>query len=820
MLQHRQPRALPLWAFSLLFLVGTADLSAQQPTAAQIQAAMGRPGAAAAIRQRIQASGLTPEQVRARLKAAGYSEALLDDFLGSGTTTNAGAPSSEAYRAIVDLGIVAREEAASMQGAVPAVVANAPVDSVPPKALTPIFGLSVFRQSTSQFMPDVAGPVDPSYTVGPRDVLALIITGGVEASYSLEVTREGFIVIPQVGQVFVANLTLEQIDEVLYRRLRSVYSNLGRAPNSSTRFYVTVVRLRTNQVFVIGEAQAPASYQVASVGTILTALYGAGGPSDIGSLRAIELRRNGERVATFDAYDYLIRGDGSNDRRLETGDVIFIPVHGPRVHVSGQVKRPATYELKTNETLADALAMAGGFSVTAAQRRVLISRVVPPGERARDGGRDRTVLDVTLQSADGFGSSLPLQDGDSVQVFEISDRTRNAVHVGGAVWNPGPQGLTAGLLLSEALARAGGVRPDAIDVIIRRLQSDLSMTTLRAAFTDTLGTLAEDLRLQEDDSVTVYATSDFRPNRYVAINGAVRRDGRYSWREGMTLRDLIHEAGGLEDGAYLVRAEVARLPATRRAGILATTISVPLDSSYLLERGLDGKYLGPPGIPADSGDTPAFALSPYDNVLIFRQPEWLLDRQVTILGEVRFPGTYGLLSKGERLSSVIERAGGVLPSGYPEAAVFTRTSRGVGRIGFDLRAVLEDSTARDNMVLEPGDTLAIPRYIPTVQVSGAVNSPIAVAYIPGKRLRYYVEAAGGDTYLADFRRAFVRQPNGVVEPYRRRLFLPDRNPKALPGATVVVPEKDPDDRKDWTAIAGSVAQILASAVAVIAITSR
>lgn len=821
-----QPRSrfcsLLLVASGALSAAAPAALTAQQPTQAQIERAIAtRPGASSTIRQRIQSSGLTPDQIRQRLRAAGYSEALLDDYLGAASGTSDRAPSENTFKAVTALGIVDKTEADALQSGEPAVRSVEAPPATAAKVASPVFGLSVFRTPTSQFQPDMAGPVDASYKVGPRDVLALIITGGVEASYSLEVTREGFIVIPQVGQVFVSNLTLDQVNDVLFRRLGNVYSGIGREPGASTRFYVTVVSLRTNQVFVIGEASAPASYQVSSVGTMLTALYGAGGPSDIGSLRAVELRRAGKLVGTLDVYDYLIRGDASADKRLETGDVVFVPVHGPHVSIAGQVKRPSTYELKPNETLRDLITMSGGFTATAGRRRVLVTRVVPPSERDAVGGRDRTVLDITTDDlAAGAGPSLALSDGDRVQVFAISERLRNAVTVAGAVYTPGPQGFEAGMRLSTALRRAGGVRPEVKDVIIKRLQSDQTLTTLRAAFTDTLGALAEDLLLQEDDEIQVYATTDFRPDRYVAINGAVKKDGRYAWREGMTLRDLVHEAGGFEDGAYLVHAEVARLPSTRQAGVLAWTVNVPLDSTYLLERGLDGKYVGPPGIPAPSVTAPDFVVSPYDNVLILRQPEWLLERRVTIAGEIQFPGTYALLSKSERLSSLINRAGSVLPSGYPEAAVLTRTSRGVGRIGFDLKAVLADSSDRDNMVLEPGDTLYVPRFIPTVQVSGSVHSPIAVAHLPGKRLTYYVDAAGGDTYLADFARAYVRQPNGVVEPYKKRFLLPDRNPRPLAGAEVVMPAKDPDDKKDWTAIVGSVAQIIASAVAIIVVVTR
>jgi protein involved in polysaccharide export with SLBB domain len=780
-----------------------------------------QPGAGSMIRQRIRTSGLSPEQIRQRLKAAGYSESLLDAYLGSAEGPAPDPTGSNVMQAVTALGIVDKQEADALAAGATAVEQVAPPPVQVEAAQSRVYGLNVFRQSTSQFQPDLAGPVDATYKVGPRDVLALIITGGVEASYSLEVTREGFVVIPQVGQVFVANLTLEQLEDVMFRRLRSVYSGIGRDANASTRFYVTIVRLRTNQVFVVGEAMAPSSYQVASVGTMLTALYGAGGPSDIGSLRNVQLRRGGQVVSTLDVYDYLIRGDASKDSRLETGDVVFVPVHGPRVDVAGEVLRPAIYELKAGESLRDVISMAGGFKATAGRRRIVVTRILPAAQRDEAGGRERRVYDVTSDAFDGDrGPEFALEDGDRVQVFPVAARVRNRVVVNGAVWNPGPQGLTQGMMLSQALRNAGGVKPEVKDVLIRRLQSDQTQTTLRAFFRDTLGTLVQDIALQEDDSVNVYATTDFRPDRFVAINGAVRKDGRYEWREGMTLRDLVHEAGGLEDGAYLVEAEVARLPDERKPGTLAVTVRVPLDSTYILERGLDGKYLGPPGIPAPIGAAPDVALRPYDNILILRQPEWLLERRVTILGEVQFPGTYALLQKGEKVTTLIGRAGGILPTAYAEAAVFVRPSRGVGRVGFDLERVLEDPEYRDNFPLEPGDTLTIPRFIPTVQVQGAVHSPIAVAFEPGKRLRYYVDAAGGETFEADLRRAYVQQPNGIVTPYKQRFLLPDGNPRAQAGAVVVVPARDPDDKKDWTAIAGSIAQILASAVAIIAIVTR
>jgi protein involved in polysaccharide export with SLBB domain len=412
-------------------------------------------------------------------------------------------------------------------------------------------------------------------------------------------------------------------------------------------------------------------------------------------------------------------------------------------------------------------------------------------------------------------------EGDQVEVFPIAERVRNRIAVVGAVWTPGNQGFTPGMRLSDAIRLAGGVRPDVKSVQISRLQFDQTRAELRAQFADTTGRLVQDMALQEDDSITVFATSDFRPDRYVVITGAVRNGGRFPYHEGMTLRDLLHYAGGLADGALLNRAELARVPADRRQGTLAITREVPLDSTYLLERGLDGKYVGPAGLPTTANGAPEVTLEPYDNVLILHQPNWQIERSVVVTGEVMFPGRYVLKTKDERVAEVIARAGGLTRVAYPMGAVYTRREGSIGRIGFDLARVMRDTSFRDNIIMQAGDSLFVPPIKHVVDVRGAVHSPIAVAYRPGADINYYIDAAGGTTYNADKDRAYVQQPNGVVEPYKKRaLLIPDSRPEPLAGSVVVVPVEDPNEKKDWTAIAGSIAQVLASTVAIIAIIGR
>jgi protein involved in polysaccharide export with SLBB domain len=398
---------------------------------------------------------------------------------------------------------------------------------------------------------------------------------------------------------------------------------------------------------------------------------------------------------------------------------------------------------------------------------------------------------------------------------------RNRIAVLGDVWSPGPQGFTPGLKLSDAIRHAGGVKPDVYlgQVLITRLLPDSSRVQLRASLRDTTGTVAADLPLREDDEVRVFSTAEFRPRRWVSVSGAVRKSGRVPYRDGMTMRDLVLLAGGVEEGAYLTEAEIARLPENRADGVTATTVRVPLDSSYLFERGPDGKYLGPPGIPAPKGTAPAVPLRPYDNVLILRQPNWELQRTVAVGGEVKFPGRYTLLAKKERLSDVIKRAGGFTTAAFPGGIVFVRQQGNVGRIGVDLPKVVKDPRFRDNLILQDGDSVFIPAFSGVVTVQGAVNAPEAVAYVPGANLDYYVRAAGGGNRKADMKRAYVRQPNGKVQSVHRRFLLPDGVPKPGPGGVVVVPEREPGQSQLLAALP-IVAQITASLVAIVAVLRR
>jgi polysaccharide export outer membrane protein len=851
------PNRLRSLSLVALFVLTPSLVSAQNPTPEQAQQMLqANPALLEQLRARILSSGLTPDQIRARLRAEGYPENLLDAYIpGAGTSaadTGAMASTDDVLNALGQLGIVDTVDASSLRCAavVPAgdsigakadttspagaarAAANArrtrclaQLDSLaklrgnanqsPDSGFT-IFGLAMFRANTTLFDPNLNGPVDSNYRLGPGDRLVLVLTGDVSQSYSLDVTREGFIVVPQAGQIFVNNLTLAQLEDVLYTRLGRVYSGVRRGPGATTRFSISPVRLRSNQVFVVGDVVSPGSYRISSAGSALTALYAARGPSDNGSLRNIQIKRGGKVVDVLDVYDYLINGDASHDVRLLTGDVVFVPVHLNHVRVVGEVIRPATYELKPDETLADAIRYAGGFTPTAARTRVQIERILSPAQRA-EGGRDRITMDVSSAAlASGTGPALPLFAGDLVRVFKITERVRNRITIEGNVWQPGSFGLVPGMTVTQALHAAGGLKPDSYlgQVLVSRLNSDSTRTQLHAMLADTTGRVIGDFALREDDQIRVFSVSEFRPVRYVAITGAVRISGQVPYREGMTVRDLVLQAGGLEQSADLREAEIARLPANRTGGATAVTTRVPLDSSYIFERGPDGKYFGPPGLPAASGSTPEVTLSPYDNVLIFRQPNWELQRTAVVSGEVTRPGTFSLTTKTEKISDLVKRAGGLTPEAYADGVTFYRAKDNVGRIGIALPEILRNPNSRDNLQLQDGDSIFIPRFNAVVNVKGAVNSPVAVTYVPGRSLQYYVNAAGGINRKGDLRYAYVTQPNGKVEATSGK-FIFRNDPRPRPGSTVYVPEKNANEQPtNYIATIGAVAQVAASFVAI------
>lgn len=781
------------------------------------------------IRQQIRASGLSEQQIRDRLSAAGYSPSMLDSYLGN-STGPAPAPSQDVLRALarlspgqipmqglsyvpVDTGFAARALRDTLPGAL-ADSLRAEPDTTPR-----VFGLEVFRGATSQFQPLLAGPVPDTYRLGAGDMLVLALSGDVEIVHNLEVTRDGFVLIPQVGQIYVASMTMSQLRTALRQRLGASYSGIR---TGSTRFDVTISRLRTNQVYVVGEVMQPGAYQLASVATVLNAMYAAGGPTERATLRNIRVQRGGQVVGTFDLYDYLLRGDVRADQTLEMGDVVFVGTHGVRATVRGSVVRPAVYELAPGQTLRDLVAAAGGFTPEAALRRISITRVLPPAARGATGP-DRIVLDVPVeQVVDGTAPPVTIEAGDEVEVFPVPQARRAFVRLGGAVYQPGTFGWRPGLRLSEVVRLAGGLKPAVFAEIahINRLNvADSTRFLVRVSVpADSLAPWSPDPELQDYDLITIYGREEMREAREVEVAGMVNEPGTFPFSAGMTVRDLILRAGGLRDGALLDSLEIARLPRSREQGQLARTFRVPLDSTYLFERD-STTYRFLPGLPTRSSGAPEVMLEPFDKVTVLRQPDWELQRMVRIDGEVVYPATYALRTREERLSALVQRAGGLAPTAFVEGARLLRAADSAGPVNIDLAEAIRRPGGPADIILRPGDVVTVPEYNAVVKVQGAVIAPMSVQYRPGAGLDYYIANAGGYARNADKGRVSVRYANGSATTTDGWWFT-KRDPEMRPGATVNVPLKPDAEPFNMTQFLSATAQILASTVAIVVVLTR
>ncbi len=821
-----------LWAVALVFasFVGGVQAAAGQvPTQAEAEQRLGQSVSNAEIIERLRQSGLSRAQIRTRLQQMGYDPRLADEYFdaleGGGEPPRGEAP-DELLDALREIGIgtqgigldtIPRDTLFPDRLAMDSVRADAiRADSLAPGEL-PIFGRELFQNSTSQFQPVTTGPVDPGYRLGPGDQLALILTGDVETAYALEVTREGFIVVPDVGQILVNGLTLRELEDRLYARLGDVYSGIDRGPGATAQFQVSLGRLRSNQVFLIGEVERPGAYQVSAVATAFNALYRARGPNRNGSFREIEVRRGGEIVQTIDVYDYLLHGDSRNDIRLQQGDVVFVPVVGKQVAIRGAVSRPAIYEMKPNEGLRDLLRFAGRLEANALLSRVQIDRILPPDSRIPGIERVLVDVDVSRLLSEG-GEPIALRDGDAVQVFTVSTERRNRLTVTGEVRRPGLYEWAPGMTIWDLIARADGLDEQAYTPrahIYRLNEFDgtrrLIQTPLLA---DSAGRPLEDIVLADRDSIVVYSRAELGNPQLVTIDGFVKNPGTYMLADGMTARDLVLAAGGFVRGADRTEADIARLPdGMIRTDTTSYIIEVPLELS--IGGGADGAVTSTAGLP--TGDLPTWVPEPQelellhgDRVFIRKAPGYEQQRPVSIVGQVIKPGTYILATRQERLLDVLERAGGLTDEAYPAGL---RVVRDDNLVATDLERALRDPESRYNLVLEPGDSIQVPRLDPTVLVTGAVAFEARVLYEPGRSLDYYISRAGGYTEAADVDRVSIVYPDGERATVDDFLFF--RNaPEPQAGSTIFVPARPGNELGgvDWDQFLSRSLSIVTTAV--------
>lgn len=654
-----------------------------------------------------------------------------------------------------------------------------------------LFGFSLFNNEKITFEPSLNLPTPKNYILGPGDEVIIDVWGASEHTYRQIISPEGLILINNIGPVSIAGLTVEEATNQLKRRLAIIYSGLKK-PSPNTFMSLSLGQIRSIKVNLVGEVKVPGTYTLPSVATVLNALYAAGGPSLNGTLRNVKLIRDNNIVAEIDFYRFLLEGKLPENLRLEDQDVIFVEPYSRRVEVTGEVKRPGIYDLKEKEVLKNLISYTGGFTGKSYREKVKVVRM---------NGREKEIHDVTITAADSFS----LANGDQVMIDSVLDRFANKVEIRGAVFREGFYAIDDSLTLRQLIAKAEGLRGDAFlnRAAIYRTREDFTIEVIPVDLKELFLQNSRDIPLQKDDFVLVPSHFDITEEYTVQIEGDIKRPGIYPFAQNMTVEDLILQAGGILESASQSILELARRindpNALESSEKIANIYRFPISAGLQL-----------------SSEASSFVLQPFDHVFIRRSPAYEKQKIVTLLGEFTFPGSYALSSKGERVSEVVKRAGGLTPFAYPEGArlirkiqednkqkmqliknllqstkdtvdIFSFTQKET-TIGIELDKIINNPGSDFDLLMQEGDILEVPKKLETVKLTGALLYPTTVKYRTTYSFNDYISNAGGITDDARKSKAFVIYPNGKVEKTKNFLIFNDY-PPIIPGSEIVIPKK-------------------------------
>ena len=668
-----------------------------------------------------------------------------------------------------------------------------PVEATAPQrgtaAVDRVFGREVFNSELLTFEPNLNIATPNDYVLGPGDEVIIDIWGDSKQTLRQQIAPDGTITDPQMGPIVLNGLSVEEANARLSNAYSRIYSTMNGA-SPTTYMKMSLGEIRSIRVNIMGEVVVPGTYTLSAFASVFHALYNAGGISDLGSLRDIKVVRNGKTVANVDVYEYILQGKTEGNINLREGDVVIVPTYDAIVKMEGNVKRPMRYEMKSTETISTLLKYAGFFSANAYKNSV---RVV------RQEGRE---LSVATVERDDFGT-FKVMDGDVVSADSIINRFANKLEIQGAVYRPGIYEFCENInSVKELLTQADGLLGDAFTnrAVIYRQRPNLTREVLPVDVKGIMDGTAADVELKNNDLLFVPSIHDIKYEGDVYISGEVKRPGTYPYADNMTLEDFVITAGGLNDAASLVRVDVSRRIKDNKG--TESTAEVSKNFTFGLKDGfiVDGQA--------------GFVLEPYDQVFVRRSPGYSVQRNVTVDGEVLFAGEYSLNMKNERLSSLIERAGGVTEFGYTKGAKLTRVANdderkrmndvldlmrrelgekltdslrleldSVFTVGIDLEAALKNPGGDADIVLREGDVISVPEMTSTVKINGAVMMPNTVTYIEGKNVGYYLSQAGGYSQNAKKSKKFIIYMNGQVDKVK------SRSHKVEPGCEIVVPNK-------------------------------
>ena len=643
-----------------------------------------------------------------------------------------------------------------------------------------VFGRDIFNKRALSFEPSMNIATPTSYVVGPGDKVIIDVYGASQKTDQLEVSPDGTIVINDFGPIHIAGLTVAQANEKIKDQLGQRYR--------SSRIQMTVGQTRTITVNVMGEVSAPGTYTLSAFASVFHALYMAGGVNGVGTLRNINVYRGGRQLSVVDVYDYILNGRLSGNVRLQDNDVIVVGPYDCIVDIVGNVKRPMAYEMKKNESVATLLKYAGGFATKAYTKAVRLER---------SSGDHYSAYNVTeFEMAD-----FHLADGDSVIVDSIQKRYENSVTVKGAVFHPGMYDLDGTTTVRALIERAGGLTEDAFlnRAVLHRMKEDRTRRVIAIDVDGIMAGTVADIPLENEDELLIPYRIEAMSQRTLTIHGEVQFPGTYEYADDMTIEDLILQAGGPTDATSTARVDISRRvndpSATASDRVIAQSFSFPISEGYQVKT------------------DPGFTLQPYDEIYVRKSPGYQPQRNIDVVGEVLFEGTYALPSKNMRLSEAIKAAGGVTQEAYVRGArverllnedekfrvenlmKMARQQEGSGLdtthvtrtdsiyyVGIHLDKALENPGSDYDIILREGDRLVVPEYNGTVKINGNVMYPNTVAYSEGKDYKWYVNQAGGYGNRAKKSRTYILYQNGTVSKAKG-------GTKIEPGCEIIVPTK-------------------------------
>ncbi len=617
----------------------------------------------------------------------------------------------------------------------------------------------IFHNFDRSAFSSAKGAAGRDYVLGAGDGITLSLWGDKEKEYNLTLNPDGKVFLEGVGMVPLAGLNLNEAQEKLKERLSKIYSGIGRG---SSHLDVSMGKIGPIKVFVLGEVTVPGGFVFTGNTGILSALYYAQGPTDIGTVRNLQLTRGGKKYP-LDLYQYLIYGVGLSPDLLRDGDVVFSGRAEILVDIDGDIGRPATYELKKGEGVKELLEFSGKLNATAASQKMTLQRIFP-------GGKVDYVDLAPPQEYISGKARLELQDGDRILVEKSKELSLNFVTISGPVKYPGTYSIEGIATINDLIAKAGGLREDAFlgRANVVRFKPDGSSML----FADALDSgKAQEVRLAPRDNVIIYNLREMSLPESVEVAGAVFSPGKYEFRGGMTAKDLIMQAGGFlpehEKGKLLIFRDE---PEDRKVSQLHLVVEESLNKT-----------------------SENYRLQPRDLLHVPVNPRWYTKEVVTLSGLFLHPGKYALLYPGEKVASVIDRAGGFKQNAYVEGGRFFRYKDSVGRVGVDIRRALDHSRSKANIAMVGGDSINIPERLNTVKIIGEVGFETSVLFQDGATVQYYLERAGGFTRRSEKDRIVVQYANG--ETSRDGYF--NRKPDA--GSVIYVPQGPEPKTVDWFA---------------------